>query len=251
MSITIVIPCFNEADRLSLSGIKTLCLAHEVDLLLVNDGSTDATWQKLLHLQEIHGDSLKLLDMPSNAGKGEAVRLGMMMAIEQGATEVGYLDADFATSAVEMLRLNDVLQSSPGCQVLIAARWLHLGANIKRSWPRHYTGRIFATIASLMLRMPVYDTQCGAKLFRVTDNLQAAIASPFVSRWIFDVELIGRLKIGGVPGQGYQMKEFLEVPLSSWRDVSGSKLNPADFLTAAIETLRLWRRLHRLRINKP
>ncbi len=249
MSVTIIIPCFNEADRLSLSGIETLCGADDIDLLLVNDGSTDATWQKLLHLQALHGDRVKLLDMSRNSGKGEAVRSGMQVAIEQGATEVGYLDADFATSAAEMLRLNDVLQSNPDCQVLLAARWLHLGANIKRSMVRHYTGRVFATIASVMLKMPVYDTQCGAKLFRVTDNLRAAIESPFLSRWIFDVELIGRLKVGTLAGQGYHMKEFLEVPLNSWQDIAGSKLRPVDFLTVAIETLRLWRALIRFRLK--
>ena len=68
-----------------------------------------------------------------------------------------------------------------------------MGTDIRRSAVRHYTGRLFATAGSLVLGVPVYDTQCGAKAFRVTDALRAALAEPFVSRWAFDVEVLGRL----------------------------------------------------------
>jgi glycosyltransferase involved in cell wall biosynthesis len=237
VTTTIVIPCFNEADRLSLSGVEELCAVKGVQVILVNDGSTDATWQKLLYIKEQHGACVELLDLQDNVGKGEAVRLGLRKAIENKSSEVAYMDADFATSAGEMLRLKDILLAKEECKVLFAARWLHLGAKIERTLARHYIGRVFATLASLMLKMPVYDTQCGAKLFRVTDSLSSALASPFVSRWIFDVELIARLRLGP---EGYKVGEFLEVPLNHWRDVSGSKLRPQDFLKASTETIQIW-----------
>ena len=51
-------------------------------------------------------------------------------------------------------------------------------------------------MASLILHARVYDTQCGAKLFRRSAALEAALADPFLSRWSFDVELLGRMLIG-------------------------------------------------------
>ena len=67
---------------------------------------------------------------------------------------------------------------------------------------RHYVGRLFATASSLILDMTVYDTQCGAKVLRAGPALRAALATPFHSRWAFDVELLGRLHngVGGADG---------------------------------------------------
>src|SRR5262249_59105570 len=99
-----------------------------------------------------------------------------------------------------------------------------LGRTIDRRIGRHYRGRIFATLASLVLDLPVYDTQCGAKLFRTSAILAAALSRPFRSRWSFDVELLQRLVLGfgGVPALA--VREIVEEPLAVWRDVPGSKL---------------------------
>jgi hypothetical protein len=67
-----------------------------------------------------------------------------------------------------------------------------LGRDIRRSAFRHYAGRLFATFASLQLRLPVYDTQCGAKIFRATPEVVALFGRPFRLRWCFDVEVLSR-----------------------------------------------------------
>ena len=106
--------------------------------------------------------------------------------------------------------------------VLLASRVLLLGRVIDRSNVRHYLGRIFATAASLTLGIGVYDTQCGAKLLRRA-QLAAAISEPFLSRWAFDVELLGRLLVGSAAVPGVPVGRTPREPLLAWRDVPGSK----------------------------
>jgi hypothetical protein len=105
---------------------------------------------------------------------------------------------------------------------------------------RHYLGRIFATLASLTLDLPVYDTQCGAKLFRATGVLSAALKTPFLSRWIFDVELLARFI--ELRSSRAVLESTFEFPLRSWRDVPGSKVNASAFAKAAAELWRIHRR---------
>jgi dolichyl-phosphate beta-glucosyltransferase len=99
---------------------------------------------------------------------------------------------------------------------------------------------VFATFASLTLRLPVYDTQCGAKLFRRTDALRRALDRPFRSRWIFDVELIDRLLQGGPGVAPLSPRDLEELPLRSWRDVSGSKFRWWQMVWGGAEVLGLW-----------
>jgi hypothetical protein len=85
----------------------------------------------------------------------------------------------------------------------------------------------------------VYDTQCGAKLLRPTPTLEAALREPFLSRWSFDVELIGRL-LNPPPGvPKLRQSDIIEEPLLAWRDVPGSKLNPTQMIRSAIDLLKI------------
>lgn len=247
MKISVVIPCFNEAQRLDANAIEELISADDVDVILVDDGSTDETWQHLEAIQHQHPGRVECLKMHRNVGKAESVRHGMNHAVSRGADVTGYTDADFATPPAEMLRLIGEIRGNRNVKVLFGSRWLHMGSTIQRSPIRHYTGRVFATFASMVLRMPVYDTQCGAKLFRVSDSFHTALGEPFLSRWAFDVELIGRLRegVGNLPGYG--LSEFVEVPLNTWIDVGGSKIGPVDMIRATLELLVISSALKRLR----
>ncbi|MCB9727025.1 MAG: glycosyltransferase [Deltaproteobacteria bacterium] len=237
---TIVIPCYNEAERLREAEVRALAADPRVSVLLVDDGSTDGTQDLLRRLAAGSGDRVQWMAMAQNGGKAEAVRHGMLRALAGGAEVTGYLDADFATPASEMLRLLDALMRA-GAQVAMGARIARLGADIQRSPGRHYLGRVFATAASMVLGLRVYDTQCGAKLFRAGEPLRQALSTPFSSRWIFDVELLGRL-VNGAEGASLTAADFLEVPLATWHDVAGSKLRPGGMASAGVELLRLGRR---------
>jgi dolichyl-phosphate beta-glucosyltransferase len=93
-----------------------------------------------------------------------------------------------------------------------------------------------------VLKINVYDTQCGAKVFRVSENLVRALSEPFLSRWAFDVELIGRLL--NDPNAGYSEQDFIEVPLQQWNDIKGSKIGFLDMVTATFELLLIKRALN-------
>jgi hypothetical protein len=164
-----------------------------------------------------------MLSLPRNRGKGEAVRLGLGRALQDGATTVGYLDADLATPPGEVTRLLEGL-GAEGVAAVIGSRIRFLGTHIERSAARHTIGRLFATLASLTLRVSVYDTQCGAKVFRRTPALERALAEPFVSRWCFDVELLGRLLIGEPGVEPLPLDGIRELPLARWRHRAGSKI---------------------------
>jgi glycosyltransferase involved in cell wall biosynthesis len=181
-----------------------------------------------------------------NRGKGEAVREGLLRALASGATAVGYLDADLSTPPEEMLGLLAVLED-PKIQVVLGSRVSLLGRRIQRRRARHYLGRVFASVASIALRLPVYDTQCGAKIFRRGPALEAALGSPFGSRWAFDVELLGRLLVGEDGTPQLSEADFVEVPLHRWRDVKGSSLSPWHALTAGKDLLRIAWQLRRRR----
>ena len=213
-NICLIIPCYNEAARLDFNRLKALPAG--VTCLLVNDGSPDGTGD-LIRRHE--SDTLRLLDLPRNVGKGEAIRQGFLYARDQqwldSAEWVGYWDADLATplSELEHFFAYAALSDTPADGIL-GSRVSKLGSTIVRSYPRHVLGRLFTTAASALLQLRCYDSQCGAKLFR-TAVAHDAFGEPFVSRWIFDVEIIARLR----------GRRLIECPLRQWADVRGSKLS--------------------------
>jgi hypothetical protein len=136
-----------------------------------------------------------------------------------------------------MLKLIALLEDR-SVEAALGARVGLLGTKIERHPARHYLGRVFATLASLILDLRVYDTQCGAKAFRAGPLLSAALAAPFHARWAFDVELIGRLLLGTRSLPGFSERQFVEMPLRRWSDVAESKLS---LLSAPRLALELWR----------
>ena len=240
----VVIPCYNEANRLDRNEIRQLT-ASGIHVMLVDDGSTDTTSTLIDELKAADREMFQTLKLPANRGKAEAVRLGINRLIEQNAELIGYLDADFSTPAREYIRLAQLLAKSPDHHAVIGSRWLHLGADIQRSKLRHYVSRVYATLASAALRMPVYDTQCGAKVFRSTARLAQACREPFKTRWSFDVELLGRLTDRRLGNDAYPMRVIHEEPLKAWADKGDSKLKLIDFPFTALELLTLYRELRR------
>ena len=240
----IVVPCYNEASRLLGDEFSRFVSQNpEVHVLFVDDGSTDATPARLSEIAGSNPKAFDVLSEPSNRGKAEAVRRGMNQAFDAGARYAGYWDADLATPLAEIPHFIATLDADPSLEALFGSRVQLLGRTIQRDAVRHYLGRVSATAISLTLGLPVYDTQCGAKLFRASPDCRALFAEPFLTRWVFDVEILARMleaqRASGGPGPAETVRE---VPLSEWRDVAGSKVAPLDFFRCLQELVRIYRR---------
>ena len=188
----------------------------------------------------VHGAALQFLALEKNGGKAEAVRRGILHAVAQpGVERVGFWDADLATPLEAIPEFEAVLDARPDVEIVLGSRVRLLGRHVERKASRHYFGRIAATAVSNLFDFSVYDTQCGAKLFRNTPTLPELFAEPFVTRWIFDVEILVRWRNRAPPGADLQ-RHIFELPLESWRDVDGSKIKAHEFLLAPRELLRIW-----------
>lgn len=237
-AICLVVPCFNEAKRLRGTDLVAFLDVHqEVDVCLVDDGSRDRTWDVLQALARQRPGRISAYRLEVNSGKAEAVRRGVLhVADRQSLEAIGYWDADFSTPLAEVEGLAKVLRDMPGCQLVLGARVKRLGARIERKASRHVLGRIFASLASGTLGLDIYDSQCGAKLIRA-EWVGRLFSEPFLTRWLFDLELLLRLR-NLAP---WSIDLVQEVPLTEWREVRGSKLTLRDMVGVPLELLRLRR----------
>lgn len=238
----VVVPCFNEADRLAVATFVRFVDTHPgYRFLLVDDGSDDGTRQVLEAMAAERPDHFSVLGFEHNRGKAEAVRQGLLRALDRAPSAVGFWDADLATPLELLPELASVLEARPRVSIVMGARVKLLGWDVRRSAVRHYVGRSFATAVSMILRLPAYDTQCGAKLFRAGPEIRRTLETPFLTRWIFDVEILARFALGrGGLGLPEVEAAIHEVPLATWHDVAGSRIRVRDFARAPLDILRIW-----------
>ncbi len=222
MKILLIIPCYNEETRLRVKdfedGIENL-KKQQIDLhyLFANDGSSDST-KKILD-QYCIGDNKSAFHAPENVGKANVIHLAFQSFKSQIKLHnydwIGYWDSDLATPIFEVANMIKYLDfyKDQKVEAIWGSRISRLGSKITRQMHRHYLGRIFVTIVSNVLGVKVYDSQCGAKLF-TAKSAEIALSDTFLSRWIFDVEILLRLKETHV----------IEYPLMTWEDIPGSKV---------------------------
>jgi len=217
--LLLVVPCYNEAERLphflpllaeTLEGVD--CLIQVVD-----DGSQQvqlaATGALVEELRTRFPTRLgPLLPLPANLGKGAAIRAGWRA--HPGSELLAFVDADGAVSPREVHRVVHLAMAAPE-KAYFASRVKMLGRNVNRSLLRHFVGRVYATAVSLRLNIAVYDSQCGLKI--VPRALFAGRDSLFEENgFAFDLELLAALL-----DQGFLIQE---VPVD-WTHVSGSKIH--------------------------
>ncbi|MEK9604465.1 MAG: glycosyltransferase [Flavobacteriaceae bacterium] len=224
--LAIVIPCYNEANRLPLFQFRDFLPSNlSVDILFVNDGSKDKTKGVLSDLRDQFPDQIEVLNLVKNKGKSHAVYEGVCKVLEKNRYQkVAYLDADLATSLEECLRLSQFVKD--GIVLAFGSRILKLDNQIKRKWYRFFLGRLVATAISRALRLSIYDSQCGCKIFDIP-TAKKVFDQPFISKWLFDVEIFFRMI--DLFGRKEIQNHLIEVPLKAWVDTPDSRVNPLYF----------------------
>jgi glycosyltransferase involved in cell wall biosynthesis len=235
-SLSVVIPAYNEEQRLPLSLQKIAeYLAREpgrpAEILVVNDGSADRTAAVARALaQKLEGPnlSIRVLHNPGNRGKGYSVRHGML----QGRHEWLLLtDADLSAPIEELDKLAQAV-SGGRYDVAIGSRALDRSLiGVHQPWFRETMGRVFNLAVRLTTGLPFADTQCGFKLFR-REAAQKVFTRQLLERFGFDVEVL------------YLAKKFgfrtVEVPVR-WDHVEGTKVSTLAGADAFLDGWRVRR----------
>jgi glycosyltransferase involved in cell wall biosynthesis len=189
--ISVVVPAFNEAERIGETLRITLRYladaAPESELIVINDGSTDATSQRI---REVFAEPAKiptrLLENFPNRGKGAAVRAGLLTATRS----IGlFTDADLSTPIDEMPKLVEPIERG---EVDIAFGSRALNRELighRQPWRREQGGRVFNLLVRLTTGLPYWDTQCGFKAFRL-DVCRPILEAAHTVGFGFDVELL-------------------------------------------------------------
>ena len=185
---SIVIPAYNEEIRIEATLDRVLEYVYaqkwEAEILVVNDGSRDATRDIILRYAAAH-PMLRLVDNPGNHGKGFSVRNGVLHS--KGELIV-FTDADMASPIEESEKLLAALER--GADVAIGSRWLDSSLQTrKQPFYRRVLGRIFNLALRVILGMNYRDTQCGFKAFRRT-AAQVIFPLQIIERWGFDPEIV-------------------------------------------------------------
>lgn len=245
--VVLVVPCYVEAARLTPDVFLAFLPARPwLTLLFVDDGSQDSTGAVLASIASRCPAQVRVHRLAAHAGKAEAVRVGVLEAARLEPDYIGFWDADLSTPLGALDDFVALARKRPDVDLLIGSRVNLMGRDIRRSMARHYVSRVFATAASHALDLPVYDTQCGAKLFRATADVLGLFQQPFRSRWIFDVEILERyLALPAAPDGPPRRARIYEVVLPEWHEVPGSKLRRMDFLRSFVEVFGVWRRRRR------
>lgn len=235
----IIIPCYNEEERLPIKQFENfinLLTNSNIHLLFVNDGSLDNTQLVIDSLVNKNKEILFSIHKSKNEGKAAAIKTGSDWALEHSYQWIAYFDADLSAPLNEIFPMLKLKEDKSHLKFILGSRVKRLGTEIERSNVRHYFGRVFSTLASLVLKLPVYDTQCGAKLLH-RDLIEIAFKEKFISKWIFDVEIIAR--IIQAKGKEYAINHLYEYPLQEWKEVGNSRLKAIHLLKVPVELLKI------------
>lgn len=219
----IVIPCYNEGSRINKNLFRSFLEKNvNVILLFVNDGSKDNTESVLKEFSSF--ENTILINLDKNYGKAAAVRVGVNILINKNVKHIGYWDADLSTPLSDINNFIRILNNDDSLSGVIGSRIIKLDNKIIFKKKRKLYGRILMFILYFgpLRKIPVYDSQCGAKLFKI-HCAKKIFEKPLSTNWLFDIEILMRLnKLKSVK------ESLVELPLNEWTHQPDSKIGYKD-----------------------
>ncbi len=239
MKTGIIIPCYNEAKRLNVTAfVNFIQKENNYHLCFVNDGSKDRTIDVLKEIQSLSPQNVSVIDMKKNSGKAAAVRAGARYLYSRGDIKfIGFIDADLSTDFKDFDGLLKTLKTSNKLSMVFGSRAKDASEGIKKDGMRALFSKIIKMLVFFILRLPIEDTQCGAKVFRA-ELVPVLFKRNFFSRWLFDVEMFLRMKKHY--GKVIILNKIYEQPLQRWVHMEDSKLGIKDSLEIPYRLLSIW-----------
>lgn len=238
MSHGIIIPCYNESSRLKLKSFIDYAKNNKhVILCFVNDGSSDATRETLAEIKSLEHENVHIFNLAENSGKAKAVQQGALYLYNQTRVNtIGFIDADLSTDFEDYADLLRTMKSNKELKVIYGSRATNGENKIERDGLRSIISMVIRMIILCITRLKIEDTQCGAKVFK-RELIPTLFSSEFKTRWLFDVEVLLRLKRTVTIDKFRRL--FLEKPLTRWVHMDGSKLGMKDALSIPMSLLKI------------
>lgn len=239
--LSIIIPAHNEAKRLPLTLIDVdrhlAGQEYSYEILVVNDGSTDATAEIAERFQPLI-ENLKIINNKENHGKGAAVREGMLAA--KGNWRV-FMDADNSTTIVEFNKMIPYLDE--GYEVVIGSRAVKGSKlNPPQNILKQSAGKLGNLFVQILLLRGIWDTQCGFKCFS-EEAAKRIFSMTRMNSWGFDLEALALAR-----ALGYQIKEM---PIH-WTNDSRSHVRWTSYFSVLLDAIKLrwwlWRKSYQFDI---
>ena len=235
--LSIIIPAYNEEDRIVQTISKTIFYLNEQnylsEILVVSDGSMDNTGNVVKGFDPGKNVTLKFFEYHPNRGKGYAVRYGML----QGKFEIiMFMDADYSVPMEEVekgLKLID-----KGADIAIASRAIEGSAvSQHQNFFREVSAKLYTFIQNLYLGINYRDTQCGFKLF-TRNAAQKLFSEQKLHSVIFDPEILWLAKKAG-----FKVAEF---PVE-WKHMEDSRIQYDSLMKSLFVFQELFRikKLHK------
>lgn len=232
--LSIVIPAYNESDRLGLPLRNVLSYldtnGKHAEVIVVDDGSSDDTSRVArAAFSEFPTVQSQVIRYERNRGKGFAVKTGLQNASADLAL---FSDADLSTPIEETPKLTDPIRDD-NFDVTFGSRALDRSLiGTHQPWQREQGGKVMNFIIRTMTGLDFSDTQCGFKAFNLV-KFRPMLDLMRIDRFGFDIEFLYVAQHNGL--------RLAEIPVR-WNDVAGSKVSVLRDTRRMIDELRLIRR---------
>ncbi len=239
MKTGIIIPCYNEENRLDVTAFQEfISKENNYHLCFVNDGSKDHTMEVLRNIQKTNPNKVSVVNLIQNGGKAAAVRAGAKyLYTRRDVNYIGFMDADLSTDFNDFDSLVNTLHHNEDLSFVFGSRAKDPSEGIKKDGIRAIISKFINILIVFILGMSIKDTQCGAKVFDAK-LVPLLFGKKFYTKWLFDVEMFIRMKRQF--GKEQTASLIFEQPLKRWVHMEDSKLGLKDSLEIPFRLISIW-----------